>query len=339
MKRRVPLIVLMFCFKRFVDGFFLHQNQPIHALTKNQPIRNMTTMTRLFSTPKSSEYSRSVGSILSSAMDRAQSTLRQTDESKDTSSDSTNKGGEGRLQYHGNPAIANTALAHTLWSTVLHPNRDSAIDATCGNGQDSLAIARILFRGNDTDLSSSTPKLWALDIQANACSNTTAALTREFGPKIVENHVHVLQTSHSPLPSEAKDVGLVVYNLGWLPNSDKDCITKVDSTLSSLVDAILKVRIGGMISVMTYPKTNPEEDIACRLLLESVALLSSNIQTWEDFLENFKNDISQETFDLITSSMEQVIREGNPRQTWRVSENRKLGMDRAPILVTATRIK
>ena len=102
-----------------------------------------------------------------------------------------------------------------------------------------------------------------------------------------------------------------------------------------MVDAMLLVRIGGMISVMTYPRTNPEEDEAVRTFLECAALLSSNIQTWQDFLTASDESIQQQ----VVPSMERLVKEGDPSQTWRVSEHKKLGMDRAPILVTATRIK
>jgi hypothetical protein len=286
-----------------------------------------------------------VGGLLSSAISRAQSTLEQTSESSETA---RNNPREKRKQlqgkYHGNPTIANTALAHSLWQTVLRPNMDSAIDATCGNGHDSCVIARILF-DEEAYEESSQSHLLSIDIQSQACGNTTDALKQELGEDIFEKHVQVLQTSHSPLPYPSRNsvVGLVVYNLGWLPNSDKDCITKVDSTLESIADGILLVRIGGMMSVVTYPKTNPEEDIAVRVFLECVALLSSNVQTWRDFLDADDNaelaSLSQEIRQKIIAVMEHIVEMGDFKQTWRVSEHRKLGMHQSPILLTATRIK
>lgn len=159
----------------------------------------------------------------------------------------------------------------------------------------------------------------------------------------------MLRTSHSPLPTEwaasgasLESVALVVYNLGWLPsNADgtKEYITQVDTTLQSIADAMLLLRIGGMLSVVTYPKTNAEEDLAVRTFLECVALLSSNIQTWEQFLNENVESLSPGIAIELRSSMERLVRDGQAGQTWRVSEHRKLGMDRAPILLTATRIK
>jgi hypothetical protein len=341
----------------------------------------------------------SVDSLFQSAISRAQSTLASASSSspeKDKDQDSNNKEQETptfAYKYRGNPAITNFALAHSLWSSVLRPNIDSAIDATCGNGQDSIFLAKLLFGGssptNDMEGSSSNgissssisnSQLLCIDIQQQACESTTRALAKELPPQLLQNNVQVLQTSHAPLPrprSTTKDedededdatatatssvVGLVVYNLGYLPRSGKACVTQMDSTLASLVDAILLVRIFGMISVLTYPNTNPDEDIAVRVFLECVALLSSNNTTWNDFLDKlYPPPCNNETAasssssssdddhnvpagnairELVQSAMQRVISLGDPDQTWRVSEHRKLGMDGAPILLTATRIK
>ncbi|KAL3938924.1 MAG: hypothetical protein SGBAC_006267 [Bacillariaceae sp.] len=306
--------------------------------------------------------------LLSSALNRAQSTMEQTRKFSSTPStsdqpppkqkQSPNNSDKTKAKsfYKRNPAITSTALAHSLWKEILKPNQDSAIDATCGNGHDTLAMAEILFPHSDNDNDnggeniSSISQLLALDIQEQACQSTTKAIQEKFGSNILEhNHIEVRQTSHAPLPRPSnKSVGLVVYNLGWLPNfnhntknqenkPDKDCITKVESTLLSLTDAALMIRIGGMISVTTYPTTNPEEDLAVRVLLECLALLSSNVQTWRDFLDNDESpgsQLSKETVDMIVVAMERIASEGESKQTFRVSEHRKLGMVTAPILLT-----
>jgi hypothetical protein len=308
----------------------------------------------------------SVGGLLQSAISRAQSTIEEknppnqdddiiSSEQPKATTTSTNNRLSSEAQpvvafpktkpYHGNPAITNTALAQSLWSSILRPNIDSAIDATCGNGHDSVALARMLFSDNPQQDCHS--QLVCVDIQQQACSNTTAALqaleifdaNNNF---LLENdHIQVLHTSHAPLPrpNDSSSVGLVVYNLGYLPNSDKDCVTQMDSTLYSIADALLTVRIGGMVSVVTYPMSNPGEDLAVRTFLECVALLSSTVQSWNEFLE-VRLGLADETIrEGISASMERIVQQGDPKQTWRVTEHKKLGMDRAPILITATRIK
>jgi len=177
---------------------------------------------------------------------------------------------------------------------------------------------------------------------------------------------------------------LIVYNLGWLPgvvavdnNSDsKDCVTTTETTISSLVDATSLIRNGGMISIATYPATNVEEDIAVKLFVTCLALLTSNIRTWEEEIISFvettsttapsptatgtetaENDddnndnannnllaIRENNIALVVyRAMEKIVEQrkcsNNPKSTWRVAQHEKLGMDCAPILYTATRIK
>ena len=305
-----------------------------------------------------STVSDSASDLLHSAIRRAKSTLSDDpchekagdwsgDESFLPTSSSSLIAMEGPVKstrYRGNPAITNTALAHVLWSSILRPNVDSAIDATCGNGFDSVVIAQMLFdtySGGMQKEDECTSQLLCIDIQEQACENTTKALVKELGEEILlRDRIQVLHTSHAPLPrpNDSSSVGLVVYNLGYLPRSDKACMTQIDTTVSSLVDAFLLLRIGGMVSVVTYPKTGPEEDVAVRALLECMALLSSNVMTWKEYVEQ-ELQTSEETKALIKSAMHRVTKEGDPNQTWRVSEHKKLGMDRAPILLTATRIK
>ena len=253
------------------------------------------------------------------------------------------------IPYRDNPAITTTALAHSLWSAVLRPTVDSAIDATCGNGHDSVAIAKMLFQPTehreDSLLQNIESQLLCIDIQQQACDNTTKALANQLDSHMMKNHVQVIRMSHASLfrPGNSSSIGLVAYNLGWLPNSPKDFITQVESTVSSLVDAFLLVRVDGMVSVMTYPKTNPTEDVAVRAFFECMALLSSSMQTWEDYLDHMECDecCEKDTVvkELIRGAVQQVVNRGTPSQTWRVSEHRKLGFIKAPILLTAMRIK
>ena len=293
--------------------------------------------------------------------------------------------------YKSHPALNNVALAHALWASVVRPNFDSVIDATCGNGNDSIVLAEILFGdsdvisdGSDTD-QMTFPELLCLDVQSRACERTTMALREVLPPSIqvvTENveakaeaeseeegnsssssshrTVRVLQASHEilPRPTDDSSVGLIVYNLGWLPGSNtnssssddsngKDCVTTMETTLLSLADATSLLRVGGMLSVVTYPRTGPDEDIAVKLFVTCLALLSSRTQTWQDGVATFvannskNNDAGESNTEAIakhvSSAMESVVARGD--QTWRVSQHDKLGMNKAPILFTATRIK
>lgn len=253
--------------------------------------------------------------------------------------------------YKSHPALNNVALAHALWASVVRPNGDTVIDATCGNGNDSIVLAEILFGNNDNHHDDDVPcELLCMDVQSLACERTTEALKEVLPPSIrvmgpeddFENDdsnkvVRVLNASHETLPRPlSSPVGLIVYNLGWLPGQSegKDCVTTMETTIASLVDALQVLRVGGMLSVITYPQTGPEEDAAVQLLLTCVALLSSRTRTWQEEIDNYKGPAA--VVQIVRIAMEEKVPQN---QTWRVSQHDKLGMDRPPVLFTATRIK
>lgn len=252
--------------------------------------------------------------------------------------------------YLSNPAITPTALAHQMWAHAIRPNVDTVIDATCGNGNDSVAIASMLFNDNDNDPFTITrPQLLCIDIQEEACQTTRGRLAKILHQDTMTCNVNVLCTSHSPLPRprDESSVGLVVYNLGYLPQSDRVLLTQMESTISSITDAALMLRVGGALSVTTYPRSNKNEDYAVHALLEGLALLSSKSTDWRrDYLDELgpdpdttdgENEYSVR--DAVRAALERIVDEGPPKQTWRVLENKMLGRSLSPILLTATRIK
>ncbi len=127
-------------------------------------------------------------------------------------------------------------LAHTLWAKLPQPG-DFAIDATCGNGHDTLALTH-LFEG-----------VIGLDIQPEAIAATKALLSSQ------DQDAHLFQQSHETFPSLASEVPirLIVYNLGYLPGGDKGKTTKVSSTLKSVERSLDLLLPGGMVSITCYP--------------------------------------------------------------------------------------
>jgi len=130
-------------------------------------------------------------------------------------------------------------LAHDLWGKILEPF-DAAIDATCGNGKDSLVLSQILkpLKG----------MLFCIDIQEKAIENTKVLLQNET---IAQFYLQ----SHETLPEvpSSHNLKLIVFNLGYLPSGDKTLTTKVDSTLQSVLNALNVLSFGGMVSITCYP--------------------------------------------------------------------------------------
>lgn len=192
----------------------------------------------------------------------------------------------------------------------------------------------------------------------------------------MEHNVHVLHQSHAPLrlpvvvgddASLLHSVAVIVYNLGFLPRQPENRAvqTTATTTLASLADAALILRVGGLLSVMTYPRSNPHEHAVVRAFVEGLALFTSQTRDWREYAETVpllvrkqpdhgggsssssspeeeEKDHDDDETNLraqLIRCLEHVWDQGDAQQTWRVHENRKLGWTDAPILLTATRIK
>lgn len=56
------------------------------------------------------------------------------------------------------------------------------------------------------------------------------------------------------LPSDLRGrIRAFMFNLGWLPGSDKSCITRVETTLMALDRAAIWIAEGGLITIVCYP--------------------------------------------------------------------------------------
>lgn len=129
-------------------------------------------------------------------------------------------------------------FAHSFWEKSFEKG-DWALDATCGNGHDTLFLAE-RFEG-----------VIGLDIQPQALSQTKTLLET----KQLDHKVTLFLQSHETFPPLAHEVPLrlVVYNLGYLPGSDKQVTTQVSTTLLSLRKALSLLLPGGVISLGCYP--------------------------------------------------------------------------------------
>ncbi|MCX6990722.1 MAG: class I SAM-dependent methyltransferase [Chlamydiae bacterium] len=136
-------------------------------------------------------------------------------------------------------------LAHMLWEKLLGKD-DMVIDATMGNGKDTLKLAQILSNCG-------SGRVIALDIQPKALENTLSLL-RENIPEFLQN-IELLLTSHENFPSQILpgSVKLIVYNLGYLPGADKELTTQTGTTLLSIENALKLIAPGGALSITCYP--------------------------------------------------------------------------------------
>ncbi len=137
-------------------------------------------------------------------------------------------------------------LAKSYWKAHLRPG-DIAIDATCGNGNDTLYLSQLL-------LSDSSSAVFSFDIQPEAIHNTEMLLKRHLSPdhfrRVLLHRRSHLELNTIPLPYSPR---LIVYNLGYLPGGNKALTTQTDTTLESVKMSMELLADDGAISIMCYP--------------------------------------------------------------------------------------
>lgn len=140
------------------------------------------------------------------------------------------------------PLHSHLELARFYWKMVLQPG-DWAIDATCGNGKDMLQLGLLSLGG-----------VIGLDKQKVAIEKTSFLLKENLSNEQVKK-MHLFCTSHVHFPNIASKhpIRLVVYNLGYLPGSDKKITTMTEDTIKSVDSALELLMLGGLITICCYP--------------------------------------------------------------------------------------
>jgi SAM-dependent methyltransferase len=146
--------------------------------------------------------------------------------------------------------------AHAIVARYVHLG-DAAIDATLGNGHDTLFLAGRVGRQG---------RVFGFDIQASAVANTRQRLLAAGA----ERQVSLFQASHADMVNcIAKDMhGLikaVMFNLGYLPGGDKSVVTHVETTLQALEAACSLLADAGVVTILAYPG-HPGGDVEAQVI-------------------------------------------------------------------------
>ncbi len=152
-------------------------------------------------------------------------------------------------------------LAHSYWKAHLKPFCH-VIDATCGNGHDSLFLANHLNGGS----------LYCIDIQKTAINSTKNLLEKNL-LKTQVDRIYFFNQSHETFPSEIPPCDLIIYNLGYLPGGDKNQTTNTPTTIKSFKNSLQLLKPQGLISVTCYPG-HAEGALEQEALLNMARLLS-----------------------------------------------------------------
>lgn len=133
-----------------------------------------------------------------------------------------------------------TELAQQQVAQVLREG-DTAVDATAGNGRDTLFLARqVGSRGH----------VYAFDIQQAALQKTAVLLSQnDLARRVTLIHAgHETMAAHIGGPAAA-----VMFNLGYLPGGAHTIVTRPESTRCALAVSLELLRPGGLISLVLYP--------------------------------------------------------------------------------------
>ncbi|MDR0137946.1 class I SAM-dependent methyltransferase [Metabacillus idriensis] len=121
---------------------------------------------------------------------------------------------------------------------------DIAIDATIGNGHDTVFLAELVGE---------TGHVYGFDIQDDAIHATSARLSEHS----LTDRVTLFKESHEKaddcLPAAVSgNIASAIFNLGYLPGGDKEIVTKPESTIGAIEQLFSMMKQGGVIILVIY---------------------------------------------------------------------------------------
>ncbi len=135
-----------------------------------------------------------------------------------------------------------TSLAWDFIKGLIEPG-DLVIDATAGNGKDTLKLAGAVGE---------TGKVLAFDIQEEAI-DVTRRLLISHG---LEKRAQLVNDDHGHFRDyleEKEEIKAMMVNLGYLPGGRSDLVTQAENTIKLLSGGLEKLTRAGMITVCLYP--------------------------------------------------------------------------------------
>lgn len=139
----------------------------------------------------------------------------------------------------GARVVINNSVELAMIIEAACKNKSFAVDATCGNGHDTLRLSK------------SFEKVFAFDIQSEAIESTQKKLKQNG----VEN-VSLINDSHSNIfkyLSSNDYIDLIMFNLGYLPGRDKSVHTNPLQVIEAVESSMRFMRKGSAVIIVMYP--------------------------------------------------------------------------------------
>jgi predicted methyltransferase len=153
-----------------------------------------------------------------------------------------------------------TERAHDLIRPVLGAG-EIAIDATVGNGHDTLFLAGCVGVSG---------RVFGFDVQASALARAAERVAGSRQVTLVHTG-HERMAEHIPVACRGR-VAAIMFNLGYLPCGDKTITTRPDTTLAAFRGGLSILGPGGRMTLLLY-RGHPggsEEAAAVRAAVEGL---------------------------------------------------------------------
>lgn len=165
---------------------------------------------------------------------------------------------------------------------------DIVIDATVGNGVDTLFLANLV---------QASGRVYGFDIQQSALDGAMRRLAGELS----EDHlqaVRLFRQSHDTMAAwvmgaDHGRVSAAMFNLGYLPGGDTTVITTSQTTLPALTAALSLLKPSGVLTVILYPGHQGGKSEADAVASWSASLPSDSFQTLQ---YQFTNSLNQASY-------------------------------------------
>ncbi len=131
-------------------------------------------------------------------------------------------------------------FADSLAERAIKPG-DTVIDATMGNGHDTVKLAQ--WVGPEG-------LVHAFDVQPQALQNTQERL-QEHG--LFERCKLHLRGHQFMAEAVTETVSAAIFNLGYLPGQDKLITTEVTTTLLAIEQSLVLLKESGVLLIVVYP--------------------------------------------------------------------------------------
>ena len=134
------------------------------------------------------------------------------------------------------------------------------IDATMGNGYDTQWLAELVGESGH---------VYGFDIQLEAVNRTRDRLAAAG----LENRATLFHAGHEHIAElVGEPVDAAVFNLGWLPGTDKALRTRAETTLTAVNAALDRLKEGALMTICVYPGHPEGRDDLDRLIAWGRAL-------------------------------------------------------------------